>query len=200
VVATASVVTIVLAVLAVVRALLPDASRPVSAVGPFLAAPPSSVDTSTTAATAGPVAAGQPTRATGTPRPGTTAPSPTAASVTTTTNSPLAVSQAGLTAAYAVDQRWPGGFIARIAVTNGGSSAQGWQVIVQYPATVAGLVADWSNASVQPHTDATPHSATITSGTPVGGGQSVNVFVQFGAMGENIAPIVCTVNGAACSS
>jgi hypothetical protein len=84
-------------------------------------------------------------------------------------------------------------------VTNGGSSAQPWQVAIAYPPSVVGLVADWSNASVQPHTEATLHSATISGAAPLAGGQSITVFVQFGAMGENIAPSDCTVNGAACS-
>jgi len=201
----ASVVMLALAVLAVGRALVPGSSAPGAPVQ-LAASPPGPPPATSSVDSAAPPAPAVPTTAftsRGSSATRTTSPAGGAAAEpatpTKTTDEPLAVVGGGFTAAYSVDQRWPGGFIARVAITNSGETAQPWQVTVRYPPTVAGFVADWSNASVQPHTDATPRSATIAGAAPLAAGHSVDVFVQFIAMGGNIAPTECSVNATPCS-
>jgi hypothetical protein len=97
-----------------------------------------------------------------------------------------------------VKQAWPGGFIAGVTLTNGGTADQPWQVTIMYPDSVAPYVTGWSDAPVPPTTVSQSHGATITGQAPLGPGQSVSVFVQFGTQGNDISPTQCDVNGGAC--
>src|SRR5262249_22513470 len=89
-----------------------------------------------------------------------------------------------LSAAYSVQDSWPGGFIAQGTVANGSAPDQTWQVVIDYPESVNGYVTGWSNAPVPPTTAATSNSATITGAAPLPAGQSVSVSVQFGRQGS----------------
>jgi cellulase/cellobiase CelA1 len=186
------VVALVLALVAVARALVPGTPTSSPAAQSPVDGPV--VVPSLTQSTTEPVPS--PSRTTAVPR--RTTPAPPQATPTQT-SAPAVLDATGLTAQYSVQERWPGGFIARVAVSNGGSSAQTWQVRLEYPATVAGFVAGWSNGTVQPRTETGTRAATITGATPLGAGQTIAVFVQFGAMGGNITPTECDVNGVTCA-
>jgi hypothetical protein len=201
--AAASVVMLAFAVLAVVRALVPGNPAPGAPVQ-LAASPPGVPATTSSVDSADPQAPGAPATPSRSRGPDATQTTATAGATpeptpTKTTDEPLALGVDGFTAAYSLEQRWPGGFIARVSITNSGATTQSWQVTVAYPPTVAGFVTDWSNASAQPHTDATPRSATIAGAAPLGARQSVDVFVQFIAMGGSVTPTECSVNATPCT-
>ncbi len=136
---------------------------------------------------------------TGNPVPAPTASTePTPEPTTGATAGPPTVAGGQLTGVYAQQQAWPGGFIARVTVTNSGPTDQDWQVTLDYPDTVTGYVTGWSNAPAAPHTVATAHSATITGAVALHSGQSISAFVQFGTSADGVAPTDCAVNGTAC--
>jgi hypothetical protein len=135
------------------------------------------------------------------PAPTNSAAAATSPATTTPANPPSLAAGVNLSAAYSLQDSWPGGFIARVVVDNGATTAQSWQVTIEYPASVSGYVTGWSNAPSPPATVSTSSSATITGAAPLGAGQSVAVFVQFGTQGPtpDIAPTRCAVNGDACT-
>jgi hypothetical protein len=200
-VAVAGLATLALAVLAVAMAVFPGHTGP----------PLSAVDTPTAtqypvigpsvSAPSGPTT---PDDAGSTTRPASSPPVSPATTATTPASpqSPPPAPPAGvdLTAAYSIQQSWPGGFIARVVIDNGAATAQSWQVTIEYPDSVSGYQAGWSNAPSAPSTVSTSSSATITGTAPLAGGQSVQVFVQFGMSSQTPAgPTRCDVNGSSCT-
>jgi hypothetical protein len=128
--------------------------------------------------------------------PPATTPGPTPSPVPSTVD-PSALGGA-ISGVYSLQHSWQGGFIGGVTLTNTGSADQAWQVTITYPDTVAPYVTGWSNAPVAPTTESQSHGATITGQAPLGPGQSVSVFVQFGDQGNDINPTQCAVNGDAC--
>ncbi len=186
-------VTLLLALLTLVLALRPSRPEPTSApvaAGPARAATMDGVSVTNTLATTSPT----PTS----PTP-TTSAVPTASPAPTTTSPSTVVAPGPVGGSYALVQSWGNGFIAKVRLTNHTMSEQGWQIVLEYPVAVTRYKAGWSSAPIPATSVTTDRSATITSGSPLPAGGSLEVFVQFDNEGSEIAPTRCTVNGAACA-
>jgi hypothetical protein len=194
----ATVGTLALAVVALVVALLTipgsvaPGGDPYSAVDNGLTGPSPVDDPSVS----GVGSSGRPAHPSGTPtgRPIGT-PSPSAGAVA----SLAPPAGADISAVYSLQQTWPGGFIARVLLTNAATTGQSWQIAIEYPSTVTRYVTGWSNGSNPPTTTTSGQRSTITGPAPLGAGQSVAVFVQYDDQGTDIGPTSCSVNGSACT-
>jgi hypothetical protein len=94
---------------------------------------------------------------------------------------------------------WSDGFQAEIMITNGGGSAQPWQVRLQYPAVVTQYVTSWMDGYPAPVVEVTGQTVTFTGTAVIPAGRTVNLRFEFKKSAGDFDPVSCTVNGRACA-
>jgi hypothetical protein len=99
-----------------------------------------------------------------------------------------------------VNAVWANGFQAQILITNTAATARGWRVSLLYPQTVTGYVASSVEGGPQPSVDITGQRFTLTGGTPIEGGQTLRLRVEFTTVaGAHVDVAECTVNEMPCN-
>ncbi|WBB67454.1 cellulose binding domain-containing protein [Micromonospora sp. WMMD812] len=166
--------------------------------------PPSATATPTGAAatsptpTARPTTPGRPTRSAGAPASNrASTPSPTGVAPATPS---LLVSapppgQSGMTGRYDVEQKFSGGFIGEVKITNTAKTRQGWTVRLAFSG--GRLVTAWVLGPQGTLRETDDGGYTYTSGADLAAGASVRL--QFHVERASTSPVDCTVNGTGCT-
>lgn len=140
-----------------------------------------------------------------TPDPAVTAPPsapPTTGPPPGTTAQPPPNPPSGLVSgAYSVPQTpWPDGFIGSVRLTNNGTSAESWQVVLVFPGTVGALQNRWISDGPGGSTVTRNGQTVVFNSTQVlAAGASIGLYFQFARAGADIDPEQCWVNGRACT-
>ena len=95
---------------------------------------------------------------------------------------------------------WNDGFQAEIMITNGGTTAQQWQVRLQYPAAITRYVTSWMDGYPAPVVEVAGQTVTFTGTAAIPAGHTVNLRFEFKKSAGDFDPIACTVNGRACTA
>jgi hypothetical protein len=134
---------------------------------------------------------------------GSTAPALTTAPGTSTTTSPPPPPPPSgpVVGDYTAQAPYPGGdFQAQVRLTNGGGSAQPWQIRLRYADNVTGVVNIWIDSYPNQPTATLEQGVFVFSGTrDLNPGEAITVKFHMDATGEDISPSECSVNGHTCT-
>ncbi|MEV0157877.1 cellulose binding domain-containing protein [Micromonospora sp. NPDC050686] len=102
-----------------------------------------------------------------------------------------------VTGSYRVVDRFDGGFIGEVLVSNASGRAQGWTVRLTFPS--ARLVTAWIEGAPQGGVSRSGDTWTFTSGVDLSPGASVPLRFHLERSGTGTRPSGCTTNGTPCA-
>jgi endo-1,4-beta-D-glucanase Y len=137
-----------------------------------------------------------PTTTTTVPSPTTTVPVPTP---TTTTTAPAAPpAPGGCTVSYVVRDRWQGGYVAEVTVTNRGQARSGWTLRWTFPDGAQRITNAWNATATQSGAEVTVANAAWNGTLATGASATFGFQATAGATAAT--PAAFTLDGTRCSS